>query len=52
MLGATPKKVASSDREAKTTAMKEIQLADEMMANKDMRTCMAHMHNAMEAIEK
>jgi hypothetical protein len=41
-----------NDGEAKTTAMKEMKMADEMMAKKDMEACMAHLHNAMEAAEK
>jgi hypothetical protein len=41
-----------NDGEAKTTAMKEMDMAQEMMAKKDMQGCMAHMHNAMEATEK
>jgi hypothetical protein len=41
-----------NDGEAKTTAMKEMKTAEDMMANKDMKACMAHMHNAMEATEK
>jgi hypothetical protein len=43
---------AMDDGEAKTTAMKEMQMAADMMASKDMKGCAAHMHNAMEAIEK
>lgn len=43
---------AMNDGEAKTTAMKEVKMAEDMMANKDMKACMAHMHNAMEAAEK
>ena len=43
---------AMGDGEAKATAMKEMQMAEDMMANKDMKGCMAHMHNAMEATEK
>jgi hypothetical protein len=43
---------AMNDGEAKTTAMKEMQMAEEMMAKKDMEACVAHMHNAMEATEK
>src|SRR5882724_9332673 len=31
---------AMSDGEAKTTAMKEMQMAEEMMAKKDMKACM------------
>jgi hypothetical protein len=38
--------------EAKTTAMKEMDIAEDMMAKKDMEACMTHMHKAMEAIEK
>jgi hypothetical protein len=41
-----------NDGEAKTTAMKEMQMAEAMMAKKDKQGCMAHMHNAMEATEK
>ena len=41
-----------SDGEAKTTAMKEMQMAEDMMAKKDMEGCAAHMHEAMEAMEK
>jgi hypothetical protein len=41
-----------NDGEAKTTAMKEMKMAEEMMAKTDMQACMAHMHDAMEAIEK
>jgi hypothetical protein len=41
-----------SEGEAKTTAMKEMKMAEEMMAKKDMKACAAHMHDAMEATEK
>ena len=41
-----------NDGEAKATAMKEMKMAEEMMAKKDMKACMAHMYNAMEATEK
>ena len=41
-----------SDGEDKTTAMKEMKMAEEMMAKKDMKACASHMHNAMEATEK
>jgi hypothetical protein len=41
-----------NDGEAKTTAMKEMQMAEEMIAKKDMKACMAHIYNAMEATEK
>jgi hypothetical protein len=40
------------DGEAKTTASKEMEMAEDMMAKKDMKACATHMHNAMEAIEK
>jgi len=40
------------DGEAKTTAMKEMGIAEAMMGLKDMNACEAHMHNAMEAMEK
>lgn len=43
---------AMSDGEAKATALKEMAMAEEMMAKKDIEACVAHMHNAMEAIEK
>ena len=43
---------AMSDGESKTTAMKEMQMAEDMMAKKDMKACATHMHNAMEATEK
>ena len=41
-----------NEGEAKTTATKEIKMAEEMMAKKDMKACMDHMHNAMEATER
>jgi hypothetical protein len=40
------------DGEAKTTASKEMRIAEDMMIKKDMKACVTHMHNAMEAIEK
>lgn len=43
---------AMDDGEAKTTASKEMEIAEDMMAKKDMKACVTHMHNAMEAIEK
>ncbi|MGH6792473.1 MAG: hypothetical protein ACRECF_07020 [Methyloceanibacter sp.] len=43
---------AMEDGEAKTTAMKEMDMAEDMMAKNDMEACMTHMHKAMEAIEK
>jgi len=41
-----------NDGEAKTTAKKEMQMAEYMMAKKDMKACMSHMQNAMEAMEE
>ncbi len=38
--------------EAKTMAMEEIKMAEEMMDKKDMDACKTHMHNAMDAIDK
>lgn len=43
---------AMDDREAKVKAMKEMQMAEEMMTKKDMEGCAIHMHNAMEATEE
>lgn len=43
---------AMNDGQAKTEAMKEMQMAEEMMAKKDMEGCLTHMHNAMEAMEE
>ena len=43
---------AMNDGETKTTAMNEMKMAEEMMANRDTKACVTHMHNAMEAIEK
>ena len=43
---------AMRDGDAKTTAMKEMQMAEQMMAAHDMGGCETHMDNAMEATEK
>jgi integrase len=43
---------AMNDGETKTTAMNEMKMAEEVMANKDIKACVTHMQNAMEAIEK
>jgi hypothetical protein len=40
------------DGDAKTTAMKEMEMAEEMMGKKDMKACEDHMHSAMEAMEQ
>jgi hypothetical protein len=43
---------AMPDGSSKAAATKEMEAAQGMMQKKDMKACMAHMHNAMEAIEK
>ena len=43
---------AMSDGEAKTTATKEMEVAQQMMAKNDMEGCKSHVHSAMEATEK
>jgi hypothetical protein len=43
---------ATDDGEAKTTASKEMEIAEEMMTKMDMKACVTHLHNAMKAIEK
>ena len=43
---------AMPDGKSKTTATRELEAAQDTMQKKDMKACMAHMHNAMEAIEK
>jgi hypothetical protein len=43
---------AMPDGKSKTAAAKEMEAARDMMQKKDMKACMAHMHSAMEAIEK
>ena len=43
---------AMDDGEAKTTASKEMGIAEDMMIKKDMKACVTHMHNAVDAIEK
>jgi hypothetical protein len=43
---------AMPDSDAKTKAMRELAMADEMMGKQDIKACEAHMHNAMEAIEE
>jgi hypothetical protein len=41
-----------NEGEARATAMKEMKMAEEMRAKKDMKACATHMQNAMEATEK
>jgi hypothetical protein len=43
---------AMPDGEAKTKAMHEVDMAEEMMNKKDMEGCASHMHNAVEAVEE
>jgi hypothetical protein len=43
---------AIQDENVKTTAIKELEMAKDMMAEKNMKSCEAHLHNAMEAMEK
>jgi len=43
---------AMDDGEAKTAALQEMQMAEEMMAKNDMEGCTGHLHKAMEAIEE
>lgn len=43
---------AMNDGEAKSTAAKEMKLAEEMMASKDADGCVTHLHKAMEAVEE
>ena len=38
--------------QAKTTATKEMEVAQQMMAKNDMEGCKSHVHSAMEATEK
>lgn len=43
---------AMPDGTPKTTAVKEMKSAEDMMQKKDMKACMTHLQNAMEATEK
>ena len=43
---------AMDEREAKTTATKERDVPQQMMAKNDRKGCMSHMLSAMEAMEK
>jgi hypothetical protein len=43
---------AMPDGKPKTTAIKEMQAAQDMMQKKDKKACMAHMHGVTEAMEK
>jgi hypothetical protein len=43
---------AMGEGEARTTASKEVQAAQQMMAKNDIEGCKSHIHSAMEATEK
>ena len=43
---------AMGEGEAKTTATKELEAAQQMMAKNDVEGCKSHIHSAMEATEK
>jgi hypothetical protein len=43
---------AMGEGEAKTTATKEVEAAQQMMAKNDMEVCKSNIHRAMEATEK
>ena len=43
---------AMGEGEAKATATKELEAAQQMMAKNDMEGCKSHIHSAMEATEK
>ena len=43
---------AMGEGEARTTATKEVETAQQMMAKNDIAGCKSHIHSAMEATEK
>jgi hypothetical protein len=43
---------AMQDGAAKTKATKELETAEDMMGRKDLKGCVVHLHNAMEAVEE
>lgn len=43
---------AMGQGEARTTATKEVEAAQQMMAKNDIEGCKSHIHSAMEATEK
>ena len=43
---------AMGEGEARTTATKEMEAAQQMMAKNDIEGCKSHIHSAMEATEK
>jgi hypothetical protein len=43
---------AMGEGEARTTASKEVEAAQQLMAKNDLEGCKSHIHSAMEATEK
>jgi hypothetical protein len=43
---------AMGEGEPRTTAIKEVEAAQQMMAKNDTEACKSHIHSAMEATEK
>jgi hypothetical protein len=43
---------AMGEGEARTTATKEVEAAEQMMTKNDVEGCKSHIHSAMEATEK
>jgi hypothetical protein len=43
---------AMQDGAAKTKATKELEIAEDMMGKTDIEGCVAHLHNAVEAVEE
>jgi hypothetical protein len=43
---------AMGESQARTTATKEMEAEQQMMAKNDVEGCKSHMHSAMEATEK
>jgi hypothetical protein len=43
---------AMQDGASKTKAIKELEIAEDLMGKKDVEGCVAHLHNAMEAVEE
>ena len=43
---------AMNDGAGKSEAMREMKMAADMIAKNDLKACLAHMHNAREALER
>jgi hypothetical protein len=43
---------AMQDGASKAKAIKELEIAEDLMGKKDIEGCVAHLHNAMEAVEE